>query len=63
VTFPYRNIEQLRDTDPADRHADGYLTYAYQLFPERDRGDQPGRMSMIILERGRSTSPARWRTR
>ena len=50
VTFPYRNIEQLRDTDPADRHADGYLTYAYQLFPNVIVATQPGRMSMIILE-------------
>lgn len=50
VTFPYRNIESLRDTPPADRTADGYLTYAYHLFPNVIVATQPGRMSMIILE-------------
>jgi phenylpropionate dioxygenase-like ring-hydroxylating dioxygenase large terminal subunit len=50
VTFPYRNIETLRDVDPAERHADGYLTYAYQLFPNVIVATQPGRMTLIVLE-------------
>ena len=50
VAFPYRNIEALRDVAPADRHADGYLTFAYQLFPNVIVATQPGRMSLIVLE-------------
>ena len=57
VAFPYRNIEALRDVDPADRHADGYLTFAYQLFPNVIVATQPGRMSLIVLEpRGIATT-------
>jgi phenylpropionate dioxygenase-like ring-hydroxylating dioxygenase large terminal subunit len=33
VTFPFRRIEKLRDIAPADRCADGVLTYVYHLFP------------------------------
>jgi phenylpropionate dioxygenase-like ring-hydroxylating dioxygenase large terminal subunit len=50
VTFPYRNIEMLRDVAPEERQADGYLTYAYQLFPNVIVATQPGRMSLIVLE-------------
>jgi phenylpropionate dioxygenase-like ring-hydroxylating dioxygenase large terminal subunit len=50
VTFPYRNIETLRHVAPADRHADGYLTYAYQLFPNVIVATQPGRMTLFVLE-------------
>lgn len=50
VTFPYRNIEALRTVDPAQRTAEGRLTYAYHLFPHVIVATQPGRMVMIVLE-------------
>jgi phenylpropionate dioxygenase-like ring-hydroxylating dioxygenase large terminal subunit len=50
VTFPYRNIEELRAVPSGNRSAEGRLTYAYQLFPNVIVATQPGRMSMIILE-------------
>jgi phenylpropionate dioxygenase-like ring-hydroxylating dioxygenase large terminal subunit len=50
IAFPYRNIERLRELDPAQRHADGYLTYSYHLFPNVIVATQPGRITMIVLE-------------
>src|SRR4029453_16514081 len=50
VTFPYRNIETLRHVAPPDRHAAGYLPYAYQLFPNVIVATQPGRMTLFVLE-------------
>lgn len=50
VTFPYRNIEALRAVEPAERTAEGRLTYAYHLFPNVIVATQPGRMVMIVLE-------------
>jgi phenylpropionate dioxygenase-like ring-hydroxylating dioxygenase large terminal subunit len=50
VAFPYRSIEALRTVDPAERSADGRLTYAYHLFPNVIVATQPGRMTMFVLE-------------
>jgi len=33
VTYPFKRIEKLRKTPPAERRAVGYVTYVYQLFP------------------------------
>ncbi len=33
VTFPFRRIEKLRDTPPAERDVAGKVTYVYHLFP------------------------------
>jgi hypothetical protein len=31
--FPYRAVERLRTLAPAERTAEGKLTYVYHLFP------------------------------
>lgn len=50
VTFPYRNIQKLRDVNPATRNVDGTLTYVYHLFPNVIVATFPKRIVMVVLE-------------
>jgi phenylpropionate dioxygenase-like ring-hydroxylating dioxygenase large terminal subunit len=50
VAFPYQAIEKLRGAPPAERRADGKLTYVYQLFPNAIVATFPGRIVMVALE-------------
>lgn len=50
IAFPYRAIEKLRDVPPAERSADGKLTYVYHLFPNVMVATFPGRVFMVALE-------------
>ena len=50
ITFPYRAINKLRDVAPAERAADGKLTYVYHLFPNVMVATFPGRIIMVVLE-------------
>ncbi|HEY7069995.1 MAG TPA: aromatic ring-hydroxylating dioxygenase subunit alpha [Acidimicrobiales bacterium] len=50
VTFPYRNVEAQRAVAPAERSADGRLTYVYHLFPNVIVATFPGRITMVVLE-------------
>src|SRR5262249_20775681 len=42
VAFPYRAINKLRTVPPAERCADGKLTYVYHLFPNVAVATFPG---------------------
>ncbi len=50
IAFPYRAINKLRDVAPAERSADGKLTYVYHLFPNVMVATFPGRIVMVVLE-------------
>jgi phenylpropionate dioxygenase-like ring-hydroxylating dioxygenase large terminal subunit len=50
ITFPYRNINTLRATPPAERSTDGKVTYVYHLFPNVMVATFPGRLFMVALE-------------
>jgi len=50
VTFPYRNIQKLRDVDPAQRRVSGTLTHVYHLFPNVLIATFPLRTILVVLE-------------
>ena len=50
VAFPYRAIHKLRAVPPAERSADGKLTYLYHLFPNVMLATFPEFISMVVLE-------------
>ena len=50
VTFPYRNIEKLRNVPAAERRVAGALTYVYHLFPNVIVATFPKRIVLIALE-------------
>ena len=50
VVFPFRAINKLRAVPPAERSADGKLTYVYHLFPNVMLATFPGRMFVVVLE-------------
>lgn len=50
VAFPYRAIEKLRAVPPAERSAEGKLTYVYHLFPAAMLATFPGRRLLVALE-------------
>jgi phenylpropionate dioxygenase-like ring-hydroxylating dioxygenase large terminal subunit len=50
IAFPYRAINRLRAVAPADRGADGTLTYVYHLFPNVMVATFPGRIFMVAIE-------------
>jgi phenylpropionate dioxygenase-like ring-hydroxylating dioxygenase large terminal subunit len=50
IAFPFRAIEKLRDVPPAERSADGKLTYVYHLFPNAMVATFPGRIFLVVLE-------------
>jgi phenylpropionate dioxygenase-like ring-hydroxylating dioxygenase large terminal subunit len=50
IAFPYRRINKLRDVPPAERSADGMLTYVYHLFPNAMVATFPTNVVMVVLE-------------
>ena len=50
IAFPYRRINKLRTTPPAQRSVDGMLTYVYHLFPNVMVATFPTNMVMVVLE-------------
>jgi phenylpropionate dioxygenase-like ring-hydroxylating dioxygenase large terminal subunit len=50
IVFPYRRINKLREVPPADRTADGFLTYVYHLFPNVMVATFPTNITIVILE-------------
>jgi phenylpropionate dioxygenase-like ring-hydroxylating dioxygenase large terminal subunit len=50
ITFPYRNIEKLREVPPAARRVAGTLTHVYHLFPNVMIATFPKRTVMVVLE-------------
>lgn len=50
VAFPYRAINKLRGVPPAERSADGKLTYVYHLFPNVMVATFPASIFMTVLE-------------
>ena len=51
IAFPYQAINKLRAVPPAERVADGKLTYVYHLFPNAMLATFPGSlMVMVVLE-------------
>jgi phenylpropionate dioxygenase-like ring-hydroxylating dioxygenase large terminal subunit len=50
VAYPYRAIEKLRAVPPAERSAEGKLTYVYHLFPNAMVATFPEHVVMVVLE-------------
>jgi len=50
LVFPFRRIEKLRDMAPAERRADGMLTYVYHLFPNARVSTLSSHYQVIIIE-------------
>ena len=50
VAFPYRAVNKLRGVPPAERSADGKLTYVYHLFPNVMLATFPTSIFMTVLE-------------
>ena len=50
LAFPFRAVEKLRSVPPAERSADGKLTYVYHLFPNVMVATFPGRRFVVVIE-------------
>jgi choline monooxygenase len=50
ITFPYRNIERLRDRPQNTWSTDARVTYLYQLFPNVMLATFPDLMMMVVLD-------------
>jgi len=50
LTFPYRNIERLRDRPESTWTTDARVTYLYQLFPNVMLATFPDLMFMIVVD-------------
>jgi phenylpropionate dioxygenase-like ring-hydroxylating dioxygenase large terminal subunit len=50
IAFPYRRVNKLRDVPPAERVADGMLTYVYHLFPNAIVATFPTNRILVVLE-------------
>ena len=50
IAFPYRAIHRLRAVPPAERTADGKLTYVYHLFPNVMLATFPQFAFLVVLE-------------
>jgi choline monooxygenase len=50
ITFPYRNIERLRDRAESIWTVDARVTYLYQLFPNVMLATFPGLISMVVVD-------------
>ena len=50
ITFPYRNIERLRDRAESTWTVDARVTYLYQLFPNVMLATFPGLISMVVID-------------
>jgi choline monooxygenase len=50
ITFPYRNIERLRDRPETSWTIDARVTYVYQLFPNVMVGTFPDLVLVIVVD-------------
>jgi choline monooxygenase len=50
ITFPYRNIERLRDRPEATWSTDARVTYVYQLFPNVMIVTFPDFLLMVVID-------------
>jgi len=50
IAFPYKAIHRLRALPPAERTADGKLTYVYHLFPNVMVATFPQFVFLVVLE-------------
>ncbi|OBF54820.1 ring-hydroxylating oxygenase subunit alpha [Mycobacterium sp. 852002-50816_SCH5313054-b] len=50
LTFPYRNIERLRDRPESTWNVDARITYVYQLFPNVMVATFPGVVSVVVID-------------
>jgi choline monooxygenase len=50
ITFPYRNIERLRDRPEATWTTDARVTYVYHLFPNAMLATFPDLMLMVVID-------------
>jgi phenylpropionate dioxygenase-like ring-hydroxylating dioxygenase large terminal subunit len=50
ITFPYRNIERLRDRPEATWSTDARVTYVYQLFPNVMIATFPDFVLMVVID-------------
>ncbi len=50
VAYPYRAVHKLRAAAPAERSADGVLTYVYHFFPNALVATFPGRIVLAVVE-------------
>ncbi len=50
IAFPYRRINKMRTVSPAERSADGMLTYVYNLFPNVMVATFPYTVFLVVLE-------------
>jgi choline monooxygenase len=50
ITFPYRNIERLRDRPEGTWSIDARVTYVYHLFPNIMVGTFPDSVLLIVID-------------
>jgi choline monooxygenase len=50
ITFPYRNIERLRDRPVSSWNVDVRVTYVYHLFPNVMVATFPGVVAMVVID-------------
>jgi phenylpropionate dioxygenase-like ring-hydroxylating dioxygenase large terminal subunit len=50
ITFPYRNIERLRDRPESTWSTDGRVTYVYHLFPNVMFATFPDQVLLVVIE-------------
>lgn len=50
ITFPYRNIERLRDRAESTWTTDARVTYVYQLFPNVMLATFPDLIAMVVID-------------
>jgi len=50
ITFPYRNIERLRDRPESTWTVDRRLTYVYHLFPNTMVATLPGQVAVVTID-------------
>lgn len=50
ITFPYRNIERLRDRPQSTWTTNARVTYLYQLFPNVMLATFPDLISMVVID-------------
>lgn len=50
LTFPYRNIERLRDRPQSSWNIDARVTYVYHLFPNVMIATFPGVVAVVVID-------------
>jgi phenylpropionate dioxygenase-like ring-hydroxylating dioxygenase large terminal subunit len=50
ITFPYRNIERLRDRPESTWSTDGRVTYVYHLFPNVMFATFPDQVLLVVID-------------